>query len=72
MTATDIHSIPQERSERNGIFARILDTLVIIAESNHRVRRVEQLQAMSDEQLAERGLRREDIARHVFRDVFFV
>lgn len=72
MTTTDIHSIPQERSERRGVFARILDVLVMMAESNPRLRRLERLQAMSDAQLAERGLRREDIARHVFNDVLYV
>ncbi|SFD93417.1 DUF1127 domain-containing protein [Roseivivax sediminis] len=70
MTATDIQSIPQDRSESRGVFGRILDAMVIIAESNPRLRRVEQLQAMSDEKLAEMGLKREDIVRHVFKDTF--
>lgn len=37
--------------------------------ANERAREFENLQALSDGQLATRGLRREDIARHVFRDI---
>ena len=40
-----------------------------IAEANWRVREVERLNALSDAALAAKGLKREDIARHVFRDV---
>ena len=43
-----------------------------IAESNWRIREVERLQALSDDALAARGIKREDIARHVFRDIFWV
>ena len=31
-----------------------------------------EMKALSDEELAKRGLRREDIPRHVFRDLFYV
>jgi uncharacterized protein YjiS (DUF1127 family) len=43
-----------------------------IADSNWRIREVERLQALSDDALAERGIKREDIARHVFQDIFWV
>ena len=33
---------------------------------------IDESQSMSDEQLAKRGLKREDIARHVFRDLFYM
>jgi len=33
---------------------------------------IDRLQAMDDMQLADMGLRREDIARHVFRDVYAI
>lgn len=39
-----------------------------IARANSRVRLFEQLNALSDEQLAARGLKREDIVQYVFRD----
>ena len=33
---------------------------------------IERLNALSDAQLSKMGLRREDIARHVFRDLFYI
>lgn len=51
---------------------RVLEGLISISETNYRIVEVERLQAMSDAELAKRGLRREDIARHVFRDLFYV
>ncbi|MGR3635323.1 MAG: DUF1127 domain-containing protein [Shimia sp.] len=45
---------------------------VAIMESNSRIQRVDALNAMTDEQLAARGLRREDIVRHVFGDYMHV
>ncbi|APX25308.1 MAG: DUF1127 domain-containing protein [Rhodobacteraceae bacterium] len=68
MTATDIHSLQTEAKSRRGIFRRVLDVLVTIAETTQQARRLQELTNMSDAQLAERGLRREDITRHVFRD----
>ncbi|MBS0126336.1 DUF1127 domain-containing protein [Thetidibacter halocola] len=50
----------------------ILKFLSNIAESNHRIREVERLNALSDAQLKSLGLRRQDIVRHVFRDVYYV
>jgi hypothetical protein len=55
-----------------ALFTRVLEALVSISETNHRVAEVERLQALSDAELAKRGLRREDIARHVFRDLFYI
>ena len=43
-----------------------------IAESNWRIREAERLNAMSDDALAANGIRREDITRHVFRDVMWL
>ena len=54
---------------RPGIFARILDFLISISESNSRMRRVNYLNSLSDAELEARGLRREHIVRHVFADV---
>ena len=53
-------------------FQIIGDALVRIAESNGRLRHVRALEAMSDAELAARGLKREDIVRHVFSDTFYV
>lgn len=60
------------RSAFSGFLHAIGDFFTLITESNWRVHEAERLQAMSDAQLAARGLRREDIARHVFRDMFYV
>ncbi|MBU2962514.1 DUF1127 domain-containing protein [Citreicella sp. C3M06] len=53
-------------------FAALGNAIVAIGEANPRLRRVEALQRLSDEQLAAKGLRREDIVRHVFRDVYYL
>ncbi|WP_050929251.1 leucyl-tRNA synthetase [Aestuariivita boseongensis] len=55
-----------------GVFRAMGEALVTLSETNSRVRRVEALQALSDDQLAAKGLKREDIARHVFGDMFYL
>jgi len=44
----------------------IFTGLVNVAEANSRYHEVQNLQAMSDEQLAKKGLKRDDIVMHVF------
>ena len=51
----------------NGFFA----ALIRIAENNSRTTRLKALAAMTDEQLAMRGLRRQDLVRHVYGDLFY-
>ncbi|MEX0368891.1 MAG: DUF1127 domain-containing protein [Ruegeria sp.] len=51
------------------IFSGIFDALVRIGEANSKVRQIEALSALSDEDLAARGIAREDIIRHVLSDV---
>jgi uncharacterized protein YjiS (DUF1127 family) len=46
--------------------------MVAMSESNARMQAVQRLNEMSDAQLAERGLKREDIVHHVFRDTYYV
>ncbi len=72
MTATHSTSNTHTAEAHTGIFDRIINFLVSIAESNGRMRAVERLNAMSDQELAARGLKREDIVRHVFRDMLYV
>lgn len=55
-----------------GILQRIGAFFVRLSENNHRIRRVEQLNAMTDAQLEKLGIRREDIVRHVFADVMYI
>jgi hypothetical protein len=62
--------------EKPGFFSSLIDGLTRgftqVAEANSRIREVERFQAMSDTALAARGLKREDIVQHVFRDVFWL
>lgn len=49
-------------------FRTIFNALVTMAEQSPRMREIERLQAMSDADLAARGLTRDRIIQHVFRD----
>lgn len=64
------------RHESAPFFTRLLsgigNAIVAVGEANPRLRRVEALQRMSDEQLSARGIKREDIVRHVFHDVYYL
>lgn len=51
-------------------FTALGNTMVRIGESNSKMQQVQALSALSDGELAARGLRREDIARRVFSDAY--
>lgn len=51
-----------------SIGSAIYSGLIQVAEARSRVRQVEYLHALSDEELAKRGLTRERIVHHVFAD----
>ncbi|SIN94858.1 DUF1127 domain-containing protein [Vannielia litorea] len=71
--ATDIQfTRPGLMARIGAAFDRVLTVLVAAAEANPRMKAVNRLSAMSDEELAARGLKREDIVRHVFRDIYYV
>lgn len=44
--------------------------MIRVGEAGARVKRIEYLNSLTDTQLAERGLKREDIVREVFHDRF--
>jgi uncharacterized protein YjiS (DUF1127 family) len=69
MTATHVVS---HGNFFSNLFAAIGRGIVHAAESNHRMKKIEFLNSLSDEELAARGLKRDEIARYVFRDVFYV
>ncbi len=48
----------------------LFNSIDLAASANKRLAQIEALSAKSDEELAELGIRREDIARHVFRDIY--
>ena len=54
------------------VFRGIGDALITLTEANSRVRQAEALQALSDEELAKHGLKRQEIARYVFSDMFYI
>ncbi|MEE4347933.1 MAG: DUF1127 domain-containing protein [Paracoccaceae bacterium] len=64
------------QDQKPGFFFRLFDDLSHglgrIAETNWRIRETERLSALSDEALAAKGIRREDIVRHVFQDVYWM
>lgn len=55
-----------------SLLARIGAFLVMITESQSRADQVMKLQAMSDQELAKRGLTRESIVAHVFADKLYL
>ena len=63
---------PGIRNRISTFFDGVIEGLARIAENNSRVRQLNALAALSDEDLAARGLRREDIARHVFSDSLYL
>jgi uncharacterized protein YjiS (DUF1127 family) len=56
----------------NRVFNGILNFLVSISTAQSRVRQIEFLCALTDEELAERGLSRQDIVRYVYRDAYYI
>lgn len=70
---TDIqYQQPSLAGRVGGLFQRAFNALVAVAEANPRLKAVNRLSEMSDAELAARGLKREDIVRHVFRDLYYV
>lgn len=53
-------------------FSAIGAGLVRVGEASSRARELEVLNAKTDAQLAEMGLKREDIVRFVFRDMMYI
>ena len=53
-------------------FAGAGNFLAAVGNARARTAEFERLNAKTDAQLAEMGLKREDIPRHVFRDLFYV
>ncbi|MFC3614110.1 DUF1127 domain-containing protein [Lutimaribacter marinistellae] len=47
------------------IFGGLWDAVIRVGEANSKIRKIEALSSLSDEELAQRGLARQDIIRHV-------
>lgn len=50
-------------------FDRLRDTVIVASEAGARLDEWERLRAMSDDDLAARGLSRDRLAQHVYRDL---
>ena len=59
-------------AQGKGLFARIFDAMIRVAENNPRVRQAQRLHAMTDAELAARGIKRTEIGQHVFRDMAYM
>ncbi len=55
-----------------GGFASLGRALVATAETHSRIEQVKRLDAMSDAELKARGIRRDQIVHHVFRDIYYL
>ncbi|OIQ32782.1 MAG: DUF1127 domain-containing protein [Alphaproteobacteria bacterium MedPE-SWcel] len=55
-----------------GFFRAIGRGMVKMAEANSRVIRARAMIDMSDEELAARGIKREDVVKHVFGDIMYL
>lgn len=53
-------------------FKAIGSSLVRASEASSRIHHVQALQAMSDSELSDRGIKREDIVHHVFKDLYYM
>lgn len=53
-------------------FVAIGNALVAIAEANPRLRQLEYLANLTDAELADKGLKREDIVQHVFPERYSI
>ena len=70
--ANPIQSSSGFRHRVSAFFGSLWNAPRIQVELEGRMRRIRKLEAMSDAELAERGITRERIAHHVFRDIYYV
>jgi len=56
----------------SGFLSGLTRGLTLYAEHSTRNDQVQKLNAKTDGELAAMGLKRDDIVRHVYRDIFFV
>ena len=71
-TIVDVRQGNRIAAGLNRVFNGVLNFLVSISTAQSRVRQIEFLCALTDEELAERGLSRQDIVRYVYRDAYYI
>ncbi len=72
MASTTFFAPKSQPGFARRMFRAIGDGMVVFMERQSRLDSVQRLRAKSDAELAEMGLRRDEIVRHVFRDRFFL
>jgi hypothetical protein len=55
-----------------NFFTSLFNSIDLAASANSRIAQMEKFNNLSDDELKKIGLRREDIARHVFRDIYHI
>ena len=70
--ATATTNIATVSNPLRAVFGGIWKALMAVTEANSRSKEFTRLSEMSDKQLSEIGLKRTDIARHVFRDMLYL
>ncbi|WP_121061535.1 DUF1127 domain-containing protein [Chachezhania antarctica] len=68
-------NVPAGRNVQNAFsrfFSAIGNGLVVMAENNSKMKQIRALEALSDADLAKRGIKREDIARHVLSPGYWI
>lgn len=72
MATQTLHASTPVFASLKSFFSAIGNGLVAAAENSSRMKRIQALQSMTDAQLAAIGIKRDDIVRHVFSDLFYV
>ncbi|MCU0908044.1 MAG: hypothetical protein MUF73_11475 [Rhodobacteraceae bacterium] len=62
----------KQGNNRPSLFARMLDFFAEVGDLRARTDQVQALMALSDERLAAKGLTRDTIVSHVFRDKMYL
>ncbi|MFD1344788.1 hypothetical protein [Litorisediminicola beolgyonensis] len=72
MAYTTLTQAPAGRSRFAEFWRNLGDVYMRYAETKARLPQIRALEAKTDAELAEMGLTRDDIPRHVFRDLWYI
>ena len=68
---TDLHAVSHGNVFKD-FFSAIGRGLVAMAEADQRLKLVNHLQSLTDQQLADKNIKRDDIVRYAFRDLYYL
>ena len=72
MALTVTHHRPSILSVLAAPFVWLGKIAVVVAENNRYAREMQYLSSLSDKELEARGIKREDIAHHVFKELYYI